>query len=656
MLIILPVLTFAMLFLTILGVQSRRQETLAGARAAFLETAAFLGGYMLIYSEFLSLFKLLVQPWVSLSWGLAFVGVGWFGWRKGLLSDGLHRLRSKWQRPERFDVVAGILLALILMLLLLTALIAPSNNNDSLRYHMSRIVHWAQNGDLNHYATGYLPQLMHPIGAELIILNLRLLWGNDTLANLAQWLSLVGVLIGVSGIAKRLGASKRGQWLGVAFAVSLPIGLLEATSTQNDYVTAFWLVSLLYTIFLSNRRNLYTYDALVIGLTLGLGILTKTSFYFYAFLPMVYYSLVRIMKVRQRKILVELVLIVAVAGVMNLGYWSRNHITFGSIFGQKDFIAGHMAPSYGPGQVIGGVVRNVAQNFPTPSDEANAKVVNWLISTFSPIDSTMRDFSIEWAWNHEDLAGNPVHAVFCMLTVVVLLVNRRKFSEKLSWHLLVILLGSYLILSSVIKYDLYGVRYQLPFFVAWAPLFGIAIGSIGKKGPLSGVVVLLLLSVMPWVLFNRTRPLIAMRDSSDPFTIPCLAGCTTGSILNEPSSSIVFGTLASHLRGPYTQAVEAIEASGCRNIGLRLDSSSPEYLFWWLLEAPQSGYRLETIHTYPELERYLDPGFKPCAIICTICRRGDYIIPRLHGLDLAGDYTGMVQLYFGDHYEPDPGD
>lgn len=51
---------------------------------------------------------------------------------------------------------------------------------------MSRVAHWVQNQSLRHYATGYIPQLVHPIIAETAILNLRLLWGDDRLANLVQ--------------------------------------------------------------------------------------------------------------------------------------------------------------------------------------------------------------------------------------------------------------------------------------------------------------------------------------------------------------------------------------------------------------------------------------------------------------------------------------
>jgi len=91
--------------------------------------------------------------------------------------------------------------------------------------------------------------------------------------------------------------------------------------------------------------------------------------------------------------------------------------------------------------------------------------------------------------------------------------------------------------------------------------------------------------------------------------------------------------------------VDSLEQTGCTQVGLRIDSHDPEYLFWHLLSAPQSGYRLEAIYPVPRLEPLIDRSFSPCAILCTICGDRD----RLHGLDLAGE-SGEVTLFLGDAF------
>ena len=125
------------------------------------------------------------------------------------------------------------------MMLLLVAWIAPPSNVDSLLYHISRIVHWAQNGSLEHYATGYHHQLFMPPWAELANLHLRILWGSDRPADLVQWFRRVGSVAIASGVGELLGLRRKGQLITAVFIAGIPMGILQATSTQNDYVVTF---------------------------------------------------------------------------------------------------------------------------------------------------------------------------------------------------------------------------------------------------------------------------------------------------------------------------------------------------------------------------------------------------------------------------------
>ena len=117
---------------------------------------------------------------------------------------------------------------------------------------------------------------------------------------------------------------------------------------------------------------------------------------------------------------------------------------------------------------------------------------------------------------------------------------------------------------------------------------------------------LMILTSTPWVLLNRSRPLIDMR----PRTMK-------GSILQEPPTTVLFANWTK-LREPYVEVAQAIKSSDCQQVGLRLYSDDLEYPYWWLLEAPQSGIRIEVVVTYPHLEIYLDLDFEPCIIICRI--------------------------------------
>ncbi len=58
----------------------------------------------------------------------------------------------------------------------------------------------------------------------------------------------------------------------------------------------------------------------------------------------------------------------------------------------------------------------------------------------------------------------------------------------------------------------------------------------------------------------------------------------------------------------------------------------------------------ESVYTYPELQPYVDPAFRPCAIICTTCG-GAHL--GFMGLGSVEDF-GTVQLFAGAGYSPDP--
>ncbi len=647
MLVILPLLTFLLLFLSLLGLQNRRNDRLAGRRAALLQAAAFLGAYLLAFSEVLSLFHLLGRTWAAACWGLALVAIAGIGWATGLIPAGARRLVENLPKPGRFDLAAGALLAVILLLLCLTAVLAPSNNNDSLQYHMSRVMHWAENRSLDHYATSFEAQLYNPIWAETAILNLRLLWGNDRLANLVQWLSLAGILVAVSALAKILGAGRKGQWAAAAFACSLPVALLEATSTQNDLVAAFWLVGMVYWTMLSAKRNLFTDELIALAASAGLGLATKATFYPFVIPPLLYLIVIQFKRYKPLPVLAHGMLIAGIVLALNLGFWWRNVSAFGGILGPAD-LADHVI-LFRPGALAGSLARNVLLNLVTPRETINARIISGVQAAFRAVDPQMKNFNLIWGWNNDTLAGNPLHVLLVPVTLLLLVFFRKRLDGRSVWPFAALAAGLYVMLAAFVQSGVYDVRYQLPFFVVWAPLFGLAVESAGWKWLAPAAAVLLLIACLPWVFFNQSRPLIAMRNSSDRFTIPCLAGCTGGSVLNEPPVRILFAGWID-LQGPYTQATQAIRSSACRSVGLQLDSHDLEYTFWWLLDAPQDGMRLETIYTSPELQRYIDPAFKPCVIICTICKGRN----RLHGLELAGDYSGKVQLYTGANYDPNP--
>jgi hypothetical protein len=131
------------------------------------------------------------------------------------------------------------------------------------------------------------------------------------------------------------------------------------------------------------------------------------------------------------------------------------------------------------------------------------------------------------------------------------------------------------------------------------------------------------------MLFNNTRPVIGRPPWPTRVRSVFVAGEAELLFAANSEMAPVLGEVAEHVRD-----------SGCREVGLRLDSGDLEYQLWWLLDAPQSGVRLETVYTYPSLEHLLDREFRPCMVICTICSAQT----QLAGFALRLD-RGFVRLY-----------
>ncbi len=647
MLLLLPSLTFFATFLNLSALQATRAEP-SGSRLAFLQAAGLVGAYLALSSEVLSLFDALTTLGALAAWLLALVVATGIGLRKGWLAAGILAFRQSLPRLGTFEVVAISGFVLITSLLFVVAVLSPPNNTDSLLYHMSRVTHWAQNQSLRHYATGFFPQLVNPIFAETAILNLRLLWGDDRLANLVQWLSMGGTLIGVTLIARVLGSNRKGQLLEAAFALSIPMGLMQATSTQNDYVVAFWLVSLVCFASLRAVRPLSKDEELSFGFALALGLLTKGTYYPYAAPVVLWFFYHQVRGYGWRVSLVRGFLIGIPVLVLNLGYWLRNALTFGGPFGSSDWVDSMTFLPRTIMAVVAAMTRNIVMHFVSPFEDLNATIVQAVQSTLGSHDEMLTNLELTWGWNHEDLAANPLHVLLVAITALSVVLARKKLRSRLLMEYSLVAVSLFAMLALVVKFDPWGIRYQLPYWIMWAPVFGVVVASLAGRYVTSAAIVALLLSAVPWTLFNSTRPLIGMQPDPKGLEIRCFTRCThVGSILEIPETDLLFANWRL-LEDSSVRAAESLRETDCQNVGLRIDSHDKEYWFWWLLDAPQSGIRIESVYPLPELAHLSDENFRPCAVICTIC--GDRT--ELHGLPLYKDY-GEVKLYIGDGFVPE---
>ena len=661
---LLPVLTFSALFLVLWGSLPNDREDSRDWRTAFVGAGVLWGALVVLFAEGLSPFGFIQRGSLGMVWAVALLAVVWVGRPGGRLVNGWRKLISMQLPASRMDRSLLVGTAAIAATLLLVAWISPPNNVDSFIYHMTRVVHWAQDGSLRHYPAIHDLQLVRPHWTGLAILNLRVLWGSDHPANLIQWFSMIGSVVAATGVARLLGAGLRGQLLAAAGVVSIPMGVLQASSTQNDYSTGFWAISLAYLVLLSKRQPVTRGESILVALAAGLGFLTKGTFFAYGPPLVLWYLLPGRRFHGLRRSLSAGVTVGLATAVLSLGLWARNIATYGGPYGPSDSIRVALGilhwfvpreppatstpvptlpagvPSTDPSptpersaglfgttpyaaMTLSGdlpdelaralklIVSMLGWNMVTPSSAVNGMLQGLMARLPSVFDEGYLLALKSAAWNHEDSAGNPVHLMLVPVTLLILLVRRRKLTSSLAFPFAAAVLFGYAMLPIVATAGSgnWGIRYQLPFFVLWSAVLGSGATALGRPR-ISGIAgVFLLLSAIPYVLLNNTRPVVGLPPW--PTAIR--------SILVASPEEVLFATNRG-LRDDYEAVTEAISRSDCRRVGLRIESNVFEYPFWWLLAAPQSGRRIEVINVGPPLNAYQDPSFKPCAIVCSFCQ------------------------------------
>jgi hypothetical protein len=323
----LPLMCFSLLW-GVLSFQKLNETASCGWRRSFVLACLIWATFLTLTTEFLSLFAALTFTGLILALSLA-LGV--------LAGTAAWRIRAGWRVPwpviklDRFSLFLTVCMGVILLGLALVAWVAPPNTWDSMTYHLGRVVHWIQNRSVAHYPTNITRQLWQNPFAEYVITHLQILSGSDRLANFVQWFSLAAGCVGTSLIAAQLGANLKGQCLAAVFSLSLPMGLLQAASTQNDYVVSLWCVCFVYMTIAFIQKPTLT-GSLWVGLSLGLAMLTKTTTYLFC-APLVILLPIYTMLRHRRAFLKLMIAVLGPVLLLNAGHLARNVTVYANLFG-----------------------------------------------------------------------------------------------------------------------------------------------------------------------------------------------------------------------------------------------------------------------------------------------------------------------------------
>src|SRR6202050_1820710 len=278
MFLVLPVTAF-LLFCRILHKEQ------VDWRRAFLGAAVCCVTSVVVITEALSAGQLLTRTAVAISW-LA-ICVAEFLVLKFRIVRTSQIVQSAESSADALDAATKWMLAgagSIALLIGIVAVVAPPSMWDAMDYHLPRVIMWMSNHSVRFYATPDYAQVIWGPWAEYAMMHTYLLWGSDRFVNMVQFLSMIGSLIGVSLIAKSLGASPRGQVLAAVICATIPEGVLEASGPMNTYVEAFWMTATI-AFLLSWNEDPGWFNLVCTGLWVCPGVLTTGTAYI--FLPFI---------------------------------------------------------------------------------------------------------------------------------------------------------------------------------------------------------------------------------------------------------------------------------------------------------------------------------------------------------------------------------
>ncbi len=587
---------FPFIFLFSLGVLLKRHCAL-GWRVSMLASASLTSAYMIMATEILSFGRHLSLLPLLMVWLLPTLL---------LLGRAMPQIpsvfsRFTWPRPNGNEMMYLIMIGFILAVTLTTAVISAPNTYDAMTYHLARVEHWIQNRGVANYPTHIIRQLYITPWAEYALTQARILCHWDGIVNLLQWASMLGSLVCVSLIVEQLGGGARAQILGCLAAAALPMGLLQSVSTQTDYVTAFWFLSFVFFILKLSKKFSFTF-AITSGLTLGTAFLTKGYPYIICIPFLVWF--VAAARFSKLKACASLLFILLLSLALNFGFFHRNMKDFGAPAIRQKVL---LNSSLDVQSVVGNALRNFSLHLDTPFPAINRMLVTLLNHAAHVFGVDL--FGLHGVYNdavlavpdfskREDYAGNCLHLIM-FLSVFALMWFNFKQSRGLKTYA-VLIIGAGLLLSSLLRFQVWDSRFHLVLFLLFCPVFGVFCDRLW--GPKEGVVLagLMMLNALPFLFFNAQHP---WEGPQSIWTLP-----------REKQYFIGETGLLAQTKKTALQ----VRAMRCADVGLILGEDDWEYPFWVLLknQDPQIAWRIEHVMVKNESSGISYPlgDFHPCAV------------------------------------------
>lgn len=496
---------------------------------------------------------------------------------------------------------------------------SPPNNHDAMTAHLARLIYWTQNQNINFYPTSELPQLTLGPYASYRLLNTFLLSGNDNFIHFVQWEAMVVTLIGVSLLASSFHFSKQKHIFTLFLVAALPMGILQASSAQNDYIVSVFMVLFFYFILqivTSPSKENHYHDAVLAGITVGLAALTKATTYVYALglAPLVLLFLFQRKEPFFLKRASYVVLILVIGVAINFYQFYQMQTTFGFFLGSLNensmsYLNQGVSPKIFTENSLKNIllhinIRNRAFNLKA-NEVAKGVFTALHLNSNNPLNTwdTKDPFRIRRSLSDENYTGNMIHFALIVLSVGAFVALRATKKYQPNQNLLYLTFATFfsiILFLLIFKWQPWHSRLHLMYFILLS-LFVADIWARHKtRELLVGVVTILIMifSVTPALFMNVTKNIMANGIAN----------------LHNKRQYLASG----HLFG-YEQLLPIswrIQEVGCEKVYLSLSANQFEYPLWALtnFETTIEHYGPKNV-TIQLVKNQPDPLTKNCHLI-----------------------------------------
>ncbi len=395
------------------------------------------------FAEGLSLFNALKTPEPMFALhllSLLALSVGIVSWRE-TLSLAVRELREVNWDPFLFKLTLGIV-ALVLLPLLYISIYYPPCTADSMSYHLVRVLHWIQNGNVEMYPTNYPRQLYYQPFPEYLVLPWELLTGGDFFDNTVQLVALAVMLLQLSLLVRFFGGNGLCQFLAISLALASPIVIFEASTTQTDIILTVFYFSFLYFGFKLSRENatptkpLWFLSIACLGVSLGLSLNTKLSVAAFE-IPFCLWFGLRFLSLHGQRALTIFAGMILGFAVLNGPYFHRNAEISGSIFGPAEIQQRMRNLRFGIGPTFSNALRNITMQLRVPHQKINDMNLEFVLAVHDLFNLSIYDTDTTYtgdgtiAYEYETVfvlddyrSGNIMIIVLFGITCITMLVHR----------------------------------------------------------------------------------------------------------------------------------------------------------------------------------------------------------------------------------------